>query len=104
MSLLVGMAQEVPGGSLNGMEAETIHVFTNHDMANLAAANLQAHGIHCWIHSDDGGGIMPNLSGPGGVRLLVRPSDRDAAIALISGEGLVEEVPSQDEMENGSPS
>jgi hypothetical protein len=98
------MAQEVPGGSRDSMEAETIHVFTNHETANLAAANLQAHGIHCWINSDDGGGIMPNLSGPGGVRLLVRPSDRDTAIALISGEESVEEVPSQDEMESASPS
>ena len=83
---------------------ETVHVFTSHDAANLAAANLQAHGIECWINSDDAGGMLPNLSSPGGVRLVVQVSDSAAALALLTGKIPPTETSSQNESEGGNPS
>ena len=53
-------------GLHDDVKAETIRIFTSHETANLAAANLQAHGIQCWINADDGGGMLPNLAAPGG--------------------------------------
>jgi len=62
----------------------TIRTYISHDAAELAAANLEAHGIKCWITSDDGGGVLPYLTAPGGVRLLVRASNAEVAIALLN--------------------
>ena len=71
------------GGPQDAAKTEIIHVFTNHEAAELAAANLQAHGIESWITCDDGGGMMPYLTLPEGVRLLVQSSDAEAARALL---------------------
>jgi hypothetical protein len=62
----------------------TIRIFISHESAEIAAANLEAHGIKYWITSDDGGGVLPYLTAPGGVRLLVRASNAEAAIALLN--------------------
>jgi hypothetical protein len=70
----------------------TIRTFTSHDAANIARSNLEAHGIQCWINSDDGGGVMPYLTAPGGVRLSVRASDAEAAIALLNVEASPAEI------------
>jgi hypothetical protein len=70
----------------------TVRTFNNHDTAGLAAANLEAHGIECWVNADDGGGMYPNLSAPGGVRLLVRASDAEAAIALLNAPASPAEI------------
>jgi hypothetical protein len=70
----------------------TIRTFISHESAELAAANLKAHGIQCWINSDDGGGMMPYLTAPGGVRLLVRASDAEAAIALLDAQASPAEI------------
>jgi len=67
-------------------ETAVIRIFTSHDAAEVAAANLKAHGIQCWLNSDDAGGMLPNLTTPGGVRLLVPAADADAAIALLDTE------------------
>ena len=83
---------------------EIIHVFTSHESANLAAANLQANGIHCWITSDDGGGMLPNFAGPEGVRLHVRALDAGAAIALLTGQAPAEEISAPPETEASLPS
>ncbi|HEX4342020.1 MAG TPA: DUF2007 domain-containing protein [Verrucomicrobiae bacterium] len=64
----------------------TVHTFNSHQIAELAAANLEAHGIACWIHSDDASGMLPNLTIPGGVRLQVHESDAEAAIALLNAQ------------------
>ncbi len=61
-----------------------IRMFGNHESAELAAANLEAHSIECWLNADDCGGMYPNLTAAGGVRLLVRASDAEAAIALLN--------------------
>jgi hypothetical protein len=62
---------------------QSVGVFTTHEAADLAASNLRAHGIACEISADDGGGMLPNLTGPGGVRLLVSSNDAKAATALL---------------------
>jgi hypothetical protein len=64
-------------------KAIVVHIFSSRESAALAAANLEARGIACWITADDCGGMYPSLTAPGGVRLLVRQSDAEAAIALL---------------------
>lgn len=68
----------------DGSEPETIRVFLTHEAADIAAATLRANGIECWIMSDDAGGILPNLTAPGGVRLLVNKASASEAKALLS--------------------
>jgi len=81
------MASEPTNGGLhNEVKTATIRVFTSHDAAEVAATNLEAHGIQCWLNSDDAGGMLPNLTAPGGVRLLVRAADAVAAIALLDAQ------------------
>ncbi|MGB7770210.1 MAG: hypothetical protein WBN22_15355 [Verrucomicrobiia bacterium] len=81
------MASEPTNDGLHDeVKTVTIRTFSNRDTAGLAAANLEAHGIECWVNADDGGGMYPNLSAPGGVRLLVRASDAEAAIALLNAQ------------------
>jgi hypothetical protein len=80
------------GGFHDDAKTVTIRVFGSHDAAELAAANLQAHGIQCWINSDDAGGMLPNLTTPGGVRLLVRAADAGAAIALLDTQASPAEI------------
>src|ERR1035441_9096624 len=90
------MASETPnGGRHEDVKTETICISTSHEAANLAAANLQAHGIRCWINADDGGGMLPNLAAPGGVRLLVQASDSAAARALLTDHISVGELTAQ---------
>jgi hypothetical protein len=99
------MDAEAPdGGPHDGVKTETIRIFTSHEAANLAAANLQAHGIRCWINADDGGGMLPNLAAPGGVRLLVQASDSAAAGALLADPIPAAAMPAQIETEAGIPS
>ena len=61
----------------------TIRVFTNGDAAELARSDLESHGLKCWLSADDCGGMYPNLTAAGGVRLLVRAADAEAATALL---------------------
>jgi hypothetical protein len=67
-----------------------IRVFGNHEAAQVAATNLEAHDLECWITSDDAGGMLPNLSAPRGVRLLVLASDAEAAAALLDSQAPIE--------------
>jgi hypothetical protein len=70
----------------------TIRIFSSHDAAELARSNLEAHGIECWVNADDCGGWYTNLTAPGGVRLLVRASDAEAAIALLDAQASPVEI------------
>jgi hypothetical protein len=92
-------SESTSDGPHNEVKTVTIRIFVSHDDAELAAANLEAHGIQCWINSDDGGGALPYLTAPGGVRLLVRASDAEAAIALLNAE-----TPNQSDHETNVPS
>jgi hypothetical protein len=71
-------------GAHDEVKRTTIRTFASHESADLAAANLEAHGIECWVNADDCGGWYTNLTAPGGVRLLVRITDTEAAIALLN--------------------
>ena len=79
-------------GSHDEVKRTAIRTFTSHESAELAAANLEAHGIECWVNADDCGGMYPNLTAPGGVRLLVRASVAEAAIALLSAQASPAEI------------
>jgi hypothetical protein len=70
----------------------TIRIFSSHDAAELARSNLEAHGIECWVNADDCGGWYTNLTAPGGVRLLIRASDVEAAIALLDAQASPVEI------------
>src|SRR5450756_1612034 len=59
-----------------------LRVFGNHESAELAAANLNAHGIDCQTSADDCGGLMPIMAG-GGVKLIVRSGDARPAEAIL---------------------
>jgi hypothetical protein len=80
------------GGPHDEVKTVIIRTFSSHDAANLAAANLEAHNIACWVNADDCGGMYPNLSAAGGVRLLVRASDAEAAIALLNAQVSASEI------------
>jgi hypothetical protein len=87
------MALESTSGDLHGeVKTVTIRTFGSHEAADLAAANLEAHGIECWVHADDCAGMYPNLTAPGGVRLLVCASDAEAAIALLNAQASPAEI------------
>lgn len=74
------------------LKRTAIRTFTNHDLANIARSNLEAHGIKCWVDSDDCAGWYPNLTTPGGVRLSVRAADADAASALLDAQASPAEI------------
>ena len=80
------------GGLHDEVKTVTIRTFTSHDAANIARSNLEAHGIECWVNADDCGGWYTNLTAPGGVRLSVRASDAEAAIALLNSQASPAEI------------
>jgi hypothetical protein len=79
-------------GPHDEVKTVTVRTFSSHEAAELAAANLEAHGIECWINADDCGGMYPNLTTAGGVRLLVRASDAEAATALLNAQASPAEI------------
>jgi hypothetical protein len=87
------MASDSGNGGLHD-EAKTaiIRTFSSHEAAQLAASNLKAHGIECWMNADDCGGMYPSLTAAGGVRLSVRAADAEAAIALLNAEASPAEI------------
>ena len=74
------------------VKSVTIRTFTSHDAGNIARSNLEAHGIECWINSEDASGMLPSLTAPGGVRLSVHASDAEAAIALLNTQASPAEI------------
>jgi hypothetical protein len=63
-----------------------IRSFSNDVEASLAEAVLDANGIPSTRISDDAGGMMPWLHALHPIRLMVRRSDVDVAVALLDGE------------------
>jgi hypothetical protein len=87
------MASESDNGGLHDeVKTVTIRTFSSHEAAQLAASNLEAHGIECWMNADDCGGMYPNLTAAGGVRMSVRASDAEAAIALLNAQASPAEI------------
>ncbi len=74
------------------VKTASIRIFSSHEAAQLAASNLEAHSIKCWVNADDCGGMYPNLTAAGGVRLSVRTADAEAAIALLNAEASPAEI------------
>jgi hypothetical protein len=70
-------------GPTEGSGRVILRSFPTHHAAQLAAAQLEANGIACWVTSDDCGGLLPNLTFAGGVRLLVSKTDENAAQTLL---------------------
>ncbi len=62
-----------------------IRSFSNDVEASLAEAVLEANGIPSSRISDDAGGMMPWLHALHPIRLMVRRSDVDIAVALLDG-------------------
>ncbi len=59
--------------------------FSGEFEAQVAKAHLTSVGIDASMVTDDGGGAFPNLSMlTGGVRLVVRREDADAAMEALS--------------------
>ena len=87
ISCRIDMASDVTDdGPHDEEKTVTIRTFGSHEAAELAVANLEAHGIECLVHADDCGGMYPNLTTAGGVRLLVRAAEAEAAIALLNAQ------------------
>ena len=85
-------SESTDGGPHDEVKTVTIRTFSSHEAAELAAANLEAHGIECWINADDCGGMYPNLTTAGGVRLLVRAPDAEAAVDLLKAQASPAEI------------
>lgn len=59
--------------------------FSSEFEAQLALAHLASEGITARMVTDDGGGALPNLTMlTGGVRLIARSEDADAAHAALN--------------------
>jgi hypothetical protein len=79
-------SDSVSGGFHDEVKTKTIRIFHDHISADIAASKLKANGIECWIHADDCGGMYPNLTGAGGVRLIVQIADAEAANELLEAQ------------------
>ncbi len=64
-------------------ELYVIRTFSNDVEASLAEAVLEANGIPSSRISDDAAGMMPWLHALHPIRLMVRRSDVDEAVALL---------------------
>jgi hypothetical protein len=85
-------AEPADDGTHDEVKTLVIRIFGNHEAAQLTAANLEAHGIQCWVNSDDCGGMYPNLTAASGVRLRVRTEDAERAVALLDAEPSPQEL------------
>lgn len=68
-----------------------IRIFPNHELAELAAAKLKAHGIEAWVDCDDCAGMYPNLTVAEGARLKVWEEDEFIAAAVLDARPTPEE-------------
>ena len=103
-----GAEFELPKSATDGLhdavKTVTIRLFVNHEAAAIAAANLEAHGIKCWMSSDDCGGMYPNMTAATGVRLRVSAEDATEATALLDTPLTAAEMVSQEEPATDSKS
>lgn len=65
-------------------EARTLlKTFSTVEAAEIASAPLMANGIQCQIETNDGGGMLPFLQVPEGVKLFVPSSQFEEAKELL---------------------
>ena len=86
------MDSESNNGNHDKEKTVTIRIFSNHEAAEIAASKLEAHGIRCWVHADDCGGMYPNLTMAAGVRLYVLAADAEVANALLDTQASPAEI------------
>lgn len=61
--------------------------FDNPGSAHIMKTHLESAGIPCMLAGEDSTGFQPILtSRTGGIRLLVRESDKERALAVLAGE------------------
>jgi hypothetical protein len=65
-------------------ERTLLKTFPNVEAAEIALAQLQANGIHGSIETNDGGGMLPFLQVPEGVKLFVPATQLDEAKELLN--------------------
>lgn len=68
-----------------------IRIFPNHELAEIAAAKLKAHGIESWVDCDDCAGMYPSLTVAEGARLKVWEDDEFIANAVLDANPTAEE-------------
>jgi hypothetical protein len=66
-------------------EAVVLRTYASEAVASIASSRLGFEGIETHIQKDDCGGAYPSLQMCRGVRLLVKPQDRDAAEEILHG-------------------
>lgn len=52
-------------------QTTVVKTFPDLDTAELAAANLSAHGIECFVQADDCGGMLPGIQSGTYIKLMV---------------------------------
>lgn len=61
--------------------------FDNPGSAHIMKTHLESAGIPCMLAGEDSTGFQPILtSRTGGIRLLIRESDKERALAILAGE------------------
>jgi hypothetical protein len=65
-------------------ERTLLKIFPNVEAAKVALTQLQANGIHASVETNDGGGVLPFLQVPEGVKLFVPSSQFDDAMELLN--------------------
>jgi len=68
-----------------------IRIFSSHELAEMAAAKLNAHGIESWVDSDDCAGMYPSLTVAEGARLKVWEEDEFIATTVLDAKPTPEE-------------
>lgn len=69
---------------MNTDEAVVVRTYAGEMVANIAASRLGSEGVEAYIQKDDCGGAYPSLQMSGGVRLLVKAEDLEAAERILS--------------------
>jgi hypothetical protein len=93
---------------MNLDEAVVLRTFANDFEANFAASSLGAQGIETHIQKDDVGGAYPALQMSRGVRLLIKPEDREAAEKILDEieaehAGKIEQEEEQEDSKSTKP-
>jgi hypothetical protein len=60
-----------------------VHTFLSDAEADLAKSALEAAGIDAMIKEDSAGGMRPSLAWAGGVQVIVRAEDLEAAREVL---------------------
>jgi hypothetical protein len=88
---------------MNPDEAVLLRTYGNEVEASVAASILGSEGIETYIEKADCGGAYPSLQMTEGVRLLVKPEDREEADRILK-EGESRELQPEDRSEPGESS